>query len=120
MTESNFQTANFADNLAKHLAIIQEISDRYFAANYSRLTPPLFVADPKGKRYIRIIQKDRDMEGNFQKFGGSAHGFIDTTNGDVLFSAGWKGPAKHARGNIYDDDHGRSALNANGSVKALR
>jgi hypothetical protein len=120
MTESNFQTANFADHLAKYLAIVQEITDRYYTANYSNLKPPLFVVDPKGKRYIRILQKDRDLEGNFQKFSGSAHGFIDTTNGDVLFSAGWKGPAKHARGNIYNDDNGRSAINASGSVKSLR
>lgn len=31
----------------------------------------------------------------------SAWGFIDMSNGDVLMSAGWKAPAKHARGNIF-------------------
>lgn len=53
-----------------------------------------------GKRYIRIVRSD---ESGVQR---SVHCFIDTTNGDVLKAAGWKAPAKHARGNIFDEQNG--------------
>ena len=49
--------------------------------------------DP-GSRYVKII---RESHGSH-----SVHGFIDTTNGDILKAATWKAPAKHARGNIND------------------
>lgn len=52
-----------------------------------------------GKRYIRIAEM-RDGQPS------SAYAFIDTKNGDVLKPAGWKGPAKHARGNIYTIERG--------------
>lgn len=31
-------------------------------------------------------------------------GFVKKENGDILKAAGWKAPAKHARGNIYNDE----------------
>lgn len=34
----------------------------------------------------------------------SCYGFVDMTNGDLLMAAGWKAPAKHARGNIYGEN----------------
>lgn len=52
----------------------------------------------RGKRFIRIV-----AEGNGQR---SAWAFVDTTNGDVLKAAGWKAPAKGARGNIFDSKNG--------------
>jgi hypothetical protein len=39
--------------------------------------------------------------------------------GDIFYSASWKQPAKHVRGNIFQD-HGRAAINATGQVRALR
>ena len=47
-----------------------------------------------GNRYVRVLR------------GGSAHCFVDKTNGDVLKPHNWKAPAKHARGNIYDAKNG--------------
>jgi hypothetical protein len=34
----------------------------------------------------------------------SCWGFLDLSNGDVLKSAGWNRPAKHPRGNIFEDN----------------
>lgn len=56
-----------------------------------------------GKRYIKIIR-------NAQGVGGSVHCFVDATNGDVLKAAGWKVPAKHARGNIFDEHNGLGSM----------
>lgn len=50
-----------------------------------------------GKRYIRVVA-ERGSGGR------SVYCFVDTTNGDVLKAAGWKAPAKHARGNIFAAD----------------
>ena len=47
-----------------------------------------------GRRYIRIV---RD---------GSAHAFIDTTNGNVLKPDSYKKPSPIPRGNIYSDNVG--------------
>ncbi len=51
-----------------------------------------------GTRYIRIWR------------GNSAHAFIDRTTGDVLKPATWKAPAKHARGNIFDNQNGMGSM----------
>lgn len=51
-----------------------------------------------GLRYIRVICES------------SVHAFIDMRNGDVLKPAGWKSPAKHARGNIFDASNGLKSM----------
>lgn len=40
--------------------------------------------------------------------------FVDLRNGDVLKPAGWKGPAKHARGNVLDVHRGLGSTTAHG------
>ncbi len=47
-----------------------------------------------GKRYNKVVH------------GESVYCFVDRNNGDVLKADGWKAPAKHARGNIYDEANG--------------
>jgi len=54
----------------------------------------------EGRRYFRVV---RVGVNNLHR---SAYCFVDRTNGDVLKPAGWKGPAKHARGNIFTDHIG--------------
>ena len=53
-----------------------------------------------GKRYTKVIRTDS------RGYGGSVHCFVDRTNGDVLKAASWKAPAKHARGNVFDERNG--------------
>lgn len=87
----------FQSALARFLERAQAVIDEYYARNYERVTAPKLVAEP-GKRYVRVVRCDAVSR--------SAHCFIDTTNGDVLKPAGWKGPAKGARGNIYTETLG--------------
>ena len=54
----------------------------------------------KGRRYDKIISKDIGTSSNQTR----VWAFIDKTNGDILKPESWKKPAKHARGNIYEDD----------------
>ena len=60
-----------------------------------------------GRRYFRVERVSNQT---------SAHCFIDRTNGDVLKSAGWKAPAKHARGNIFSKDNGLDCMNEFGAA----
>lgn len=53
------------------------------------------------KRYIRI-----STIRNCDSLSESVFCFIDKTNGDVLKPASWRGPAKWARGNIFNEDNG--------------
>ena len=61
------------------------------------------VAIEGGRKYLKVVKRD-DMGG------GSAWAFVDTTNGDVLKPASWKAPAKHARGNIFDENNGLGSI----------
>lgn len=53
-----------------------------------------------GKRYVKLIRVDDRSNDR------SVYAFVDTTNGNVLMPASWRAPAKHARGNIFNEDNG--------------
>lgn len=40
----------------------------------------------------------------------SIHSFVDKNTGEVFKPASTKAPAKHARGNVLDEDNGKSAI----------
>ena len=76
------------------LAGCKKVSDDNFQQNNPHsLAAPAFRSD-EGKRYVKVVRNT------------SAYCFIDKTNGDVLKAASWKSPAKHARGNIFDEHNG--------------
>lgn len=47
---------------------------------------------------------------------GSAYCFVDYATGNVLKTDGWKKPAKHARGNIYDEFNGLKTMGPYGAA----
>lgn len=53
-----------------------------------------------GRKYARIVSNPGTSHA-------SAWGFIEILTGDILKANGWKGPAKHARGNIGTSQYGR-------------
>mgnify|MGYP003626674204 CR=1 FL=1 len=66
-----------------------------------------------GGRYLRIVSGMRTAAGELTDQR-SAFAFIDTRTGNVLKPAGWRGPAKHARGNVFAVDGGISCVGAHG------
>ena len=92
--------ADFDVALATFVEGCQKINDAHFAANYESLRPDA-ITFTRGKRYIKVIMTNDAGDGQR-----SVHCFVDTTNGDVLKAAGWSAPAKHARGNLFDEHNG--------------
>ena len=52
----------------------------------------------KGRKYAKIIQE-----------GSRVVAFVDMKTGDIFKPAGWKAPAKHARGNLFSEQGGFEA-----------
>jgi hypothetical protein len=68
-------------------------------AHASRYSQDRVLISERGKKYIKIVSED-DTGGR------SAWGFVNMGSGDVLKAASWAAPAKHARGNIFDEFNG--------------
>jgi hypothetical protein len=94
---------DFETALASFMKGAQEIINKYWKEVAFKGEPHKLELE-RGKKYIRIVQVD---SANVSR---SAWGFIDTTNGDVLKAAGWKIPAKKARGNIFDSSNGLKTI----------
>lgn len=101
----------FKTHLDAYVEGVQAKFDEYMSNTFPTLRRVVISTMP-GKRYVRIVEDNGSQR--------SVHSFVDTTNGDVLKSATWKAPAKHARGNIYSPNRGLEALNpARPSVRYL-
>ena len=56
----------------------------------------------KGRRYDKIVVQS--IGDATEPYNRRVYAFVDKTNGDILKPESWRKPAKHARGNIYEDD----------------
>jgi hypothetical protein len=94
------------------VAIAQDVINVHHQEHFadSRIQPDTLSIDPKGRKFARIVAA---RHGETQP--SRVHCFVNKENGDVLKAAGWKSPAKHARGNINDSDGGRSAMTPYGA-----
>lgn len=97
--------SNFDDALLSFLKTAQELVDRGINDRKHPDLPRAILSHTAGKRYTKITIKDSQE---------SVWAFIDNTNGDVLKPATFKVPAKHARGNIFDEHNGTKTLSAYG------
>ena len=86
--------------------------DAYYNAQFPRQGSVLKIEG--GRKYIKI-SKTSTFDGVENEMGKSVYCFINKENGDVLKAASWKAPAKHARGNIYNEDNGLNAVSAYGA-----
>ena len=89
--------APYDEQLNLFVAMLQEKINTYFGDNLDQLTPPDIITT-RGSKYDKVIRKDVNASGK------SVHCFIDRKNGDIYKAASWASPAKHVRGNIYNED----------------
>ena len=102
-TKTDFNTA-----ITNFLNVAQEIINNHWkSSGYTHSTPPILKVDG-GKKFLKITREDANGSGN------SVHCFVEISTGNILKAASWKTPAKHSRGNIYDTDNGKSAMDVYG------
>ena len=59
-----------------------------------------------GPKYLKVIRCSGKSK--------SVAAFINRENGDIMKAASWNAPAKHARGNIFDEMGGMGAITSDG------
>ncbi len=97
--------AGLKERIDGFVAGVDKIIKAHYAANLENLIPPSLSAKP-GNRYVRI--EKADAKGSSR----SVYCFIDRSNGDILKAASWRAPAKHARGNVFENDFGLKSSGA--------
>jgi hypothetical protein len=93
---------NLKAKLESFVSGCQQIIDK------AELSSKPILESKTGRRYTKLIR--RDTIGS----SASVFAFVDNTNGDVLLPAGFNAPAKHARGNIFDQANGLSHMSWTG------
>jgi len=88
---------DFEQKLQSFLDGCQQIICSYHKKHFPNISCSTLSTEV-GTRYVRIVQNTPGSR--------SAWAFVDKTNGDVLKAASWKAPAKHARGNLFDESNG--------------
>lgn len=83
------------DDLKEWIAKLHDMREIHRIQHSPRLRPEPLTYD-RGRKYARIVRHTSNQR--------MAFCFIDLRNGDILKCDGWKGPAKHPRGNIFAPD----------------
>lgn len=84
----NTPTATLVHTLSAVMAFVDWINTEADIPEGYRYT-----LDTPGRKNVRIVMDDYGT-------GRSVHAFVNLENGDLLKAAGWKTPAKGARGNL--------------------
>jgi len=98
MTEATEATLQ---DVEAFVARCQAVLDAHREKNFPTLDRKVLVIQP-GRRYFKIVESENGEHR-------SVWAFVDK-NGDVLKPASWRAPAKHARGNIFDDNEGMGSI----------
>lgn len=93
------------DRAAMFVTALAAMYAAVYAEKYPVLLPPKFHIDPGGVKYLRIVTTQQyDKAGVVIDGQRSVYCFIDANTGDILKAAGWKAPAKGARGSIFNEN----------------
>ena len=109
----------FEGALNAYLGIVTQVTLDHFArSGFTFAVPGVRVLPPRGNaKYAKVVATETYPEQEARDQG--VHSFVSLTTGEIFKPASWKAPAKHARGNIFDEDHGASALGTMGHVRYL-
>lgn len=106
-------TADVKARINEFVAKLQALYDAYWVErDYIKHRPSPLIGLEFGVKNVRVTTTDREFvngQPEVSTYGGrptsrSVYCFIDLSNGDILKAAGWKAPAKGARGNIFNDN----------------
>jgi hypothetical protein len=114
-----FDGVTFENALEAFRATAEGILRAHFARNEFTFAVP-HIEIGGGRKYIKLIRTESDPATGEKRGQTFVHSFVEVATGNILKAATFKAPAKHARGNIYSDDHGAHALDDAAHVKYLR
>ena len=98
--------------------VTKAVRDHFARNGFTFAVPGVRVLPPRGNaKYAKVVSTETYPEQETRDQG--VHSFVSLATGEIFKPASWKAPAKHARGNIFDEDHGASALGAMGLVRYL-
>lgn len=87
---------NVERQLELYVRKLTGLIENHYQTRFSNLPVPK-VELSKGRKYAKIVKVDNQR---------TVHSFVDLRNGDILMAATFNAPAKHARGNIFDNNCG--------------
>ena len=108
--------SEFIEALENFRATSEEIILAHFARNDFTFAVP-GVTIGTGRKYIKLWNTEA-FDGGEARIN-RIHAFVEVSTGDIFKPANTKAPAKHKRGNIYDDG-GRASMDASGHILYLR
>ncbi len=108
--------SEFNEALENFRATSEEILLAYFERNDFTFAVP-GVTIGKGRKYIKLWNTEA-VDGGEARVN-RIHAFVEVSTGDIFKPASTKAPAKHKRGNIYENA-GRECLTEAGHVAYLR
>ena len=113
MDRAAFETA-----LENFRAASEEVLVAHFARNdFTFAVPFIETAGRRGPKYAKLWRGETHTGSEPTR--NSIHAFVEIATGDIFKPASTKAPAKHKRGNIYEDA-GRACLTAAGHVAYMR
>lgn len=115
-----FDGVTFEDALEAYRATAEGILRAHFARNdYTFAVPHIEIAKG-GRKFSKLLRTESDPATGEKRGQTFVHSFVNKATGEILKAASYKAPAKHARGNVFADDHGAHALDDAAHVKYLR
>lgn len=111
--------AEFEAALEAFRTTAEAVVRKHFARNGYTFAVPGVKIGGRGKRYVKLIDFEI-REGSDEPREGSVHSFIEIETGNIFMPASYKAPAKHVRGNIFTETHGRESMSAAGHIHYLR
>lgn len=104
---------SISQGIDNFMNLITEQHQKYLDT-YSKMDWKSNIVTTKGSKFLKVI--DEGSSGG----GSSVVAFINRNTGQIFKAASFKIPAKHARGNVLNEDNGLSALNGQGRIRYLK
>ena len=95
---------SFDDAMNVLLGKIQEDYDKW--GSRSGINKKMNLSLKPGRKFIKVVH-DNSVWGFVAKVNG-VHKGLPMLKGDILKAAGWRAPAKHSRGSIFDKEMHKS------------
>ena len=95
---------SFDDAMDSLLVKIQENYDKW--GSRSGINKKMNLSLKPGRKFIKVVH-DNSVWGFVAKVDG-VHKGLPMLKGDILKAAGWRAPAKHSRGSIFDKEMHKS------------